>query len=188
MYSNTHSIRTDFIRLDIWQNLHNNDIAHVLSQHSCMAVTGHTENGRWMDATEMRMLNHINGISYEDHVENTAIRRQERVKEMSSYISKRRQTCSCLPERWGWRYPPGHNPAAVERYCEVWHEPLGFWSGDLHDRVRWHIGLLSFVLAKRLPAKDAARWERWEKTWSTNYYQMYYEPWFKLNPSLKQVI
>ena len=37
-------------------------------------------------ATEMRMLGHIYGISYEDHVENTEIRRQAGVKEMSSYM------------------------------------------------------------------------------------------------------
>ena len=40
-----------------------------------------------MDATEMRMLRHIYGISHEDHVENTDIRRQGGV---SSNMRKRR--------------------------------------------------------------------------------------------------
>ena len=43
-----------------------------------------------MDATEMRMLRHIYGISYEDHVENIEIRRQAGVKEISTYMRKRR--------------------------------------------------------------------------------------------------
>ena len=51
-------------------------------------VTQRMEDG--MDATEMRMLRQIYGISYEDHVENTDIRRQAGVKEMSSFMRKRR--------------------------------------------------------------------------------------------------
>ena len=43
-----------------------------------------------MDATEIRMLRHIYGISYEDHVTNTEISRQTGVKEISSFMRKRR--------------------------------------------------------------------------------------------------
>ena len=43
-----------------------------------------------MDATEKRMLRHINGISYEYHVVNTEISIQAGVKEISSFMRKRR--------------------------------------------------------------------------------------------------
>ena len=42
-----------------------------------------------IDATEMRMLSHIYGISYEDYVENTEISRHAGVKEISSLIRKK---------------------------------------------------------------------------------------------------
>ena len=87
----THSIGADLIRRDIWQNLYNNNMAHLLSQHSCMAVKPGRSHIEWkMDAADKRMLRHIYGISYEDHVENTEISRQAGVKEMSSFKEKRR--------------------------------------------------------------------------------------------------
>ena len=43
-----------------------------------------------MHATEKRMLRHIYGISYEDHVANTEISIQAGVKEISSFMRKRR--------------------------------------------------------------------------------------------------
>ena len=46
-----------------------------------------------MDAARRRMLIHIYEISYEDLVENTEMRRQDRVKEISSPTKK-------IPLQW----------------------------------------------------------------------------------------
>ena len=62
------------------------------------------------DATEIRMLRHIYGISNEDHIENTETREQAGVKEISSFMSKKRlqwQDHVCQREEEE-EYPPRH--------------------------------------------------------------------------------
>ena len=105
-----------------------------------------------MDATEMRMLRHIYGISYEDHVENTEIRRQAGVKEMSSYMRKRRlqwhgHVCRRDEDedirqvtniQVGGRRKRGR---PRQRWKDTVKSDMSRWGleqEDVHDRIRWH--------------------------------------------------
>ena len=105
-----------------------------------------------MGATVMRLLRYIYGISYEDRVENTEIRRQAGVKEMSSYMRKRPlqwQSHVCGRDededihqvtniqvggrrkrgrpRQGWKVTVKSD---LSRWC--------LEQEDVHDRVIWH--------------------------------------------------
>ena len=63
-----------------------------------------------MDATGRRMLIHIYKISYEDLVENTEIRRQDRVKEISSPTKK-------IPLQWRGHVCQRRNISASSQIC-----------------------------------------------------------------------
>ena len=43
-----------------------------------------------LDATEMRMLRHIHGVTYEDHITNEEIRSEAKVKELSTQMRVKR--------------------------------------------------------------------------------------------------
>ena len=129
------------------------------------------------------------------------IRRQERVKEMSSYISKIRQQWHvhvCLRDededirqvtniQVGGRRKRGR---PRQRWKDTVKSGMSRWgfAQEIYMTGSDGIFLLSLMPAERLPAKDAARWERWEKTWPTNDCQMYYEPWFEITPWLKREV
>ena len=118
------------------------------------------------------MLRHIYGISYKGHVENTAIRRQARVKEMSSYMSK-------IRKQWHGHVCLRNEDEDIRQVTNIQvsdrrkiGRPRQRWKDTVKSGMsRWgfereiymtgsnDIVLLSFVLAKRLPAKDAARWK-----------------------------
>ena len=111
-----------------------------------------------MDATEMRMLRHIYGISHEDHVENTDIRRQGGV---SSNMRKRRlqwhgHVCRRDEDedirqvtniQVGGRRKRGR---PRQRWKDTVKSDMSCWGleqEDVHDRTIWH-SLIELVASR----------------------------------------